>query len=575
MWWAKDPERLKGEVAAIDELREREAWLAAATPRLAQGLKLAFDLDILVNGEMLPFTLEYPDFFPETPPLVFPRDERHLSGHQYGDGGELCLEYRVDNWDPSVTGAMMIASAHRLIDGERASAEPQPSLPSAHHVSIGQQLRGSHFRFLVTESFLTHVASLPTASCHDAAVISASAPDKTWVAHVAFVGPADQPVWREPAVPNRFGREVPAILVRVDSIAGLSPTPTHDGLARVIVDAGGAAPEQPDLGRFIVLADRTGVQAFISFSDDGRRIVIPYRAVDLSQDGANRLPPDYAVLAQKKVGIVGCGSLGSKIAAHLARSGARDFVLVDDDIFRPCNLVRNELNADAVGVHKTDALEARLASLAPDAKVRCRRVALGGQESAGTTSSVLDELAACDVLVDATAAPQAFNFVSAVACAALRPMVWAEVYAGGIGGFVARLRPNIEPPPLAARQQYLAWCHSQGVPWHGDDHEYGARQSEGPPLVADDAEVALIAAQAARMAIDALLRGEATIFPHPAYVIGLSANWIFREPFDTRPIDFVGGETWATASLPERTAEAVQFMTSLFERIEHESRTGT
>ena len=42
-------------------------------------------------------------------------------------------------------------------------------------------------------------------------------------------------------------------------------------------------------------------------------------------------------------------------------------------------------------------------------------------------------------------------------------MIWAEAYAGGVGGFVARLRHGIEPPPHAARRQYFGWCRSQGV----------------------------------------------------------------------------------------------------------------
>src|SRR6202030_3652086 len=112
------------------------------------------------------------------------------------------------------------------------------------------------------------------------------------------------------------------------------------------------------------------------------------------------------------VGIVGCSSLGSKIAASLARSGIGEFVLVDDDIVKPTNLVRHELDAASLGTHKADGLEARLTSIAAGVKVSARRVALGGQESSGSTASVLDELAACDLVVDATADPQAFNFVA-------------------------------------------------------------------------------------------------------------------------------------------------------------------
>jgi hypothetical protein len=97
MWWIKDPDRLKGEVSAVDALREGEPWLSTATPRLTKALLLAFDFDLIVNGEILPFSLQYPTFFPEAPPSVIPRDGRQLSHHQYGTGGELCLEYRSDN----------------------------------------------------------------------------------------------------------------------------------------------------------------------------------------------------------------------------------------------------------------------------------------------------------------------------------------------------------------------------------------------------------------------------------------------------------------------------------------------
>jgi len=279
-------------------------------------------------------------------------------------------------------------------------------------------------------------------------------------------------------------------------------------------------------------------------------------------------------LADKTVGVVGCGSLGSKIAVSLARSGIGGFVLVDDDVLAPGNLRRHELDAGALGSHKTDGLRARLEAVAPGIRVIAWRVVLGGQESAGGTASVLDELGKCDLLIDATADSRAFNFVASVARSARRPMVWAEVYAGGIGGFVARVRPDIEPPPNAARRQYLAWCHEQGVAWVAEDQDYGARLGDGPPAVADDAEVAVIAAHASCMAIDVLLRPDASGFPHPAYVIGLWREWIFEEPFDTRPVDFVAEGQWQGLITEEQTDEAVEFLSSLFEKGEDADRPG-
>lgn len=579
MWWVKDPDRLKQEVAAVDALREQEAWLTAAAPRLLKGLKFAFEFDVAVNGETYPFRLLYPAFFPETPPQVLPRDGRRVSGHQYGGGGELCLEYRSDNWDPSVTGAMMMVSTYRLLAGERTAAGERAIVPSEHRTSLGQELRNSSCRFLLTSALRSHLSVLSAGSYCDGQVIEVTAPRKTWTAYVAALGPLDAPEWRESGIPVGDEKTEPCLLLRLESLEAVPEVPDQDVLDRLIANVRGpdapAAAIDKTFSQFLVIGDAASARMFLSFSKaDGERIVIPYTTVSFVEESDRRLSESYAVLTQKKVGIVGCGSLGSKIAASLARSGVGEFVLVDDDILKPGNLLRHELDGRGLGVHKADGLEARLKALAPGVKVTSRRVALGGQEASGNTASVLDKLAACDLAIDATADPQAFNFVASVARNALLPMLWAEVYAGGVGGFVARLRPEIEPPPHAARRQYIAWCRAQGVPWHGDDRDYDGRDAADRPLVADDADVGVIAAHASRMAVDALVRPDASAFPHPAYVIGLSAEWLFAAPFDTRPIDFVPEGPWATAT-PARTEAAIDFMTSLFEQAEDEDRTGT
>jgi hypothetical protein len=579
MWWVKDPDRLKREVAAVDTLRDQEEWLTAAAPRLFKGLKFAFEFDVAVNGHTYPFWLLYPTFFPETPPQVLPRDGRRLSGHQYGEGGELCLEYRSDNWDPVVTGAMMMASTRRLLAGERPAADERAIVPSAHRTSLGHDLRNLACRFLLTPGLLSYASSLPPGSYREGQLVEIAAPREAWTAHVVSLGPLEAPEWRESGMPVLGEKSEPCRFLRVESLEAIPEAPDPEALDRLIdavrgPDASPTAFDRP-FSQFLVIADAASARMYLSFRKiDGQRIIIPYTTVNFAKEPSGRLPECYAVLAGKKVGIVGCGSVGSKIAASLARSGVGEFVLVDDDIMKPGNLLRHELDGRSVGVHKVDGLEARLKALAPGVQVTARRIALGGQESSGSTASALDKLAACDLVIDATADPQGFNFVASITRNAMLPMIWAEVYAGGVGGFVARLRPEIEPPPHSARRQYIAWCRLQGVPWHGDDRDYGGRDAEEHPLVADDADVTVIAAHATRMAVDTLVRPEASAFPHPAYVIGLSAEWVFSQPFDTLPVDFVPEGTWATGT-PTRTEEAIEFMTALFEQAEDEDRTGT
>jgi len=569
MLWIKNPARLKTEVAEMEALRDRELWLLSVKPFLLKNLNFAVEFAIAIDGEASPFILEYPAFFPNTPPKVTPQDDnRRLSDHQYGPGGELCLEYRADNWDPSITGAMMVESTYRLLAGEQPRPEGRAEVPSAHHSTLGQRLRGKALKFLLTKGLQSYAASLQPGACCPCRMAEIRGPRKNWTAFVLATGAVDSPEWREETIPAFAKMNDPALLVCVDSIQALEIT-TPEQLSAFIA----MLPEEAFVteyrnahAAYTVIADRRSASLYYSFTDkEGERVILPYLTVDLTSDTGSRLPEEYGPLRDKKVGIVGGGSLGSKIGTSLARSGVGSFVLVDDDILTPGNLVRHDLDVEGLGSHKVDALERRLKRLSPFVSVHARRVVLGGQESAATTDTVLDRLAECDLLIDATADPQAFNFVAAVARSILRPIIWAEVYAGGIGGFVARLRPNVEPAPHLARQQYLAWCEQHGVPWAGDDRRYENRAGDAPPLIADDADVALIAAHAARMAIDVLVRPEASRFPHPAYLIGLSEVWIFKEPMDVRPIDFLAEGQWREEVDERAASEALNYIIGLLQ----------
>jgi len=53
-------------------------------------------------------------------------------------------------------------------------------------------------------------------------------------------------------------------------------------------------------------------------------------------------------LLEKKIAIVGCGSVGSEIAVMLAKSGAGELTLIDDDMFDADNLYRHRLGGGAL-----------------------------------------------------------------------------------------------------------------------------------------------------------------------------------------------------------------------------------
>src|SRR5690606_16853321 len=89
-------------------------------------------------------------------------------------------------------------------------------------------------------------------------------------------------------------------------------------------------PEIPFNG-ILLLGDDNGWVALRLFSREAKQAVYQYKVIE-APDGSNRLPAYFSGLANKRVAIVGCGSVGSKIGTGLARSGVLRFTLVDADL---------------------------------------------------------------------------------------------------------------------------------------------------------------------------------------------------------------------------------------------------
>jgi hypothetical protein len=560
IWWLENPARARSERQSVADLAERVSWIRGVRWYLSDGAAFAVNFDIEYDGDSIPLMMTYAEFHPNAPPIVVPRDGSHLSRHQYGAGGNLCLEYRADNWETTITGAMMIESARRLIAGERDVDGPE--LPSAHAVSPGQSVRGSYFRFLLTQPIEKRLKAIEPGQSIEIGIAEKYHAETFTVTIAEIDGIADARAW--PAGIRETTKQGHAL--RLPQAAAM-PAASQTSIAELLGGLGLPTLREHALAASgemdLVLVSDIEIAHFYAYDGSQKRYFGRSRILKVA--GGSRLPDDYALLAEKSVGIVGCGSLGSKVAAMLARAGVRKFTLVDDDVMFAANLVRNELGAAAVGVHKVDAVRSRLIEIAGTIDVTVRRVALGGQESADSTDSVMSALRACDVVIDATADAHCFNFCAAVAKESLKPLVWGEVLAGGIGGLVARVRSGHEPEPQTARNQINAWCNAHGVPapLAGFSAPYAAPAESGGPLVADDAEVAIIAGHLARLATDVLTRPEDSIFPMAAYAIGLRTAWIFSQPFETWPIELACPEPWKVEQDPASVAESLALLREL------------
>lgn len=554
MWYMRDLGRLTSEQASLADLEARQAWFTVVSMYFDDQVRLCFDAEIEVGPKRFPIRLTYPQTFPYTPLSVLPQSPERWSEHQWGRG-ELCLEWGPDNWTPDITGVQMVESAYRLLHGETPNdADAHPVMPSRHVESLGQQLRGSALGFVLTRSLATKLDTIPGAQMLPMGFLMRST---THVVIPLNVGDEDA-LWRDPTVPETLKASSLALKGHVAILPAGIPIPavgTASGFKKALSEAGCFYPEgyvSDVLDMCLVRADGAARLFWVKDEPDA---VTEFKC--LAEGGGGRLEPSCAALAALTVGLVGCGSAGGKIATSLARTGVGNFLLIDDDVMLPENLVRNDLDWEAVGDHKAEGLKRRIEMIAPAAKCTVRRQQLAGQESSGSIDGVLILLQSCDLIIDATANPRVFNLLGSVVAAAKKPLLWLEIYGGGFGGMIARSRPGLDPAPQIARARIEAVCAEKNVIAPRATAGYGIDALDGP-MIADDADVAVIAAHATRFAIDTLLSPGESAFPVSAYLIGLKAEWLFLQPFHTFPIELGQPEPEATPAMDPNGLATVQ-----------------
>lgn len=186
---------------------------------------------------------------------------------------------------------------------------------------------------------------------------------------------------------------------------------------------------------------------------DGRYAFVrtfPQRASDRTSR-----TPDRDLLSLKKVSLVGCGCLGSKIGAALASTGVERFALFDPETFEPNNSVRHECGIEAFGLPKVFALGRRLISL----NLRCDGQIVGHGVRVGVTgprdhAAVMEHILSSDLVIDTTGSHSTSRFLNETCYSNNVPVLFASVTNGAWGGEIVRARPNQDPCWLCWMMQF-------------------------------------------------------------------------------------------------------------------------
>lgn len=216
-----------------------------------------------------------------------------------------------------------------------------------------------------------------------------------------------------------------------------------------------------------------------------------------------------ALLARRRVAIVGLGSGGGAAALFLAMSGVQRFVLVDDDRLEEGNLLRHVADRRYLGQAKVSAVADLLRQRNPQVQVD----ALVGRFE--QHPAALEDVDLLVVAVDNEPARHALNE------AALKrglSAVYAGVYERAVGGDVALLRAGVD----ACYACWAAELRDEEAPQ--DQPDYGMLGPEGT-LAAEPGlwlHVTRVAAAQAQLALNELLRGSPAHEPLPGNTVLLA-----------------------------------------------------
>ena len=590
-WFLRDSERLKLERTGIEQLSRSAKWLVGTEWRLDG--ELCLDAVIHSHGHDYEVRVSFPALFPDVPAVVRPRNMKHrISAHQYGGAdGPLCLEWGPDNWHRDISAVQMLESAYRLFDTENPLGDDRPKVPvvapSRHRLTVGQELRSEWARWYASIALVNFLAAQPNRSI-GSFKFSFRQIGETWLGLVHEAIPLGGSAWRDDQIPTALPGAEPkdldvGIWFKTDVDGSIIGKPRKLAeLQALLADMEGtkylATDGTSPVDGFrrsiagVLIMDRAGeLHLFIVYLGE---TIIECSKVRSEATPVQSRSPESDELNGKTIGIVGLGSAGSKIAISLARMGVRKFYLVDHDVLLPENLQRHALDWQGVVQHKVDAMNLAISRVAPRAQVEVCLSHIAGQESNASVSGALSRLAACDLLVDATANPRVFNLLAAVARTASRPMIWMEVFGGGIGGLVARSRPGADPTPHDMRGAFLQYCtENPDLALRPASENYAAETEEGDVLVASDADIAIIAHHAARFVPDCFTSLERSKFPNSMYLIGLAKGWVFEAPFATIPISMASYTVagWNIINKPELEPENAEFLLGLIQKHDNAS----
>lgn len=563
-WFIEDSPRAEDEFSRL----KSAGWEPEIVEELRAGGVFAFELRLPVAEKLLPVRLLYPPGFPHVAP-VLAAPTVQLDRHQHPWLRALCLLSGQRAWRADRSGVDIVAEAIELLEGslhdpgrllpEESDAPEPASFYFLYHARalivppVMQDLEWFRGRWGTFAAQPLHPGG-PTLVTEIRAFGAQPIPALAAGEHLtALWAGQSQPTfegvwfWLDAAPPFGAGgrnrdqamqAQLAALRSTLESHYADVPrkVKTHSRTDRGRLFAAVYPEEAGTRGQFVA-----GWMAVEVYRDRTQRPPLErfcaYRPIYWPNEGELNGSPQLAILRNQHAMVVGCGTLGSSIALELARAGIGRLTLVDPDVLSAANLPRHEGTVADLGVPKVVAVERQIAQHAPWTQVITRGDRVGAVDVADATAAWEDygtfvtALAACDLVIDATAEPQATNLLNALAIRYDIPYLIAWAMGGAWGGRLIRVRAG-----ASACYECVGWTLPELPDAPEPPHDPNAiRYPQGcahPSFAGAGFETKSVALAAVRLAISTLVPAHPD-FPADHYVLAyrtastqLERNWV-------------------------------------------------
>jgi molybdopterin/thiamine biosynthesis adenylyltransferase len=208
--------------------------------------------------------------------------------------------------------------------------------------------------------------------------------------------------------------------------------------------------------------------------------------------------PSVSPLLSKRILLLGCGCLGSKVGLNLAISRFENCFLVDRDSVEPGNLVRHEADLYQIGMTKVDALRAQMERKNPFISVFGAQWAIGGLNP-NEESKLHEEIERADIVIETTGIWQVKRYVNEVVYKFKKPAIYVSITNGAWGGEVVQIHPE-----FACLQCWSTQFSAAEVPSEPRNGLFFAPGCDQPTFTGTNFDAGIVANLATSFAVETL-----------------------------------------------------------------------